>query len=149
MKMIKVNAIGRLTKEVDLRFTSSGRMVGNFTLACDRGVDGNGNQKVTYIKCTQWNKPAETLANFTTKGTLLGVHGDLVSSSYDKQNGEKAYTMELEVDSYEFLEPKETTDQRKNKQNQERQQQYQQQNNQQQSSQNWNQRQQPNFNTPR
>lgn len=61
--------VGRLTKEVDLRYTSSGQAVGTFTLAVNRNfTNQSGQREADYIQCVVWRKPAETLANFTTIG---------------------------------------------------------------------------------
>ena len=112
--MFKAHAIGRLPKEVDLRYTPNGRAVANFSLMCKIGVDGQGNDITSNARCVIWNKPAETIANFTTTGSLLSVEGDIKTSKYD-DNGQTKYKTELIVDTFEFLETREITEQRRQK----------------------------------
>ena len=64
--------VGRLTKDPDLRYTSSGSAVATFTLAVNRNfTKANGNREADFINCVIWRKPAETMANYAKKGTLL------------------------------------------------------------------------------
>lgn len=114
--MLKVTAVGRLSKEIDLSYVGQkGNAVANFNLICKTGVDGQGNDITTNIKCVFWNKFAETLANYTTQGTLIAVEGDLESRVYDKPDGTKGYVTELKGKSFEFLETVAITEQRKQK----------------------------------
>ncbi|MDG4813859.1 single-stranded DNA-binding protein, partial [Hydrogenovibrio sp. 3SP14C1] len=78
----------RLTKDPDLRYTGNGTAVAAFTMAVERSFNGADGQKQTdFISCVVWRKQAETLANYTRKGSLLGVQGRLQSRSYDNQQG--------------------------------------------------------------
>lgn len=64
--------VGRLTKDPDLRYTGSGSAVATFTLAVNRNfTNSEGNREADFINCVIWRKPAETLANYAKKGTLL------------------------------------------------------------------------------
>ncbi|WPH48389.1 single-stranded DNA-binding protein (plasmid) [Enterococcus faecalis] len=115
--MIQLNAIGRLTKEVDLRTTSSGRSVTNFTLACKRKrPDKDGNAQTTFIQCVLWGKPAQVFTKYVQKGTLIAVTGELQTRSYDNQEGITHYVTELVIENFEFLESKETVQSREQKQ---------------------------------
>lgn len=72
--MIKTSAVGRLTKSSELRVTSTGKAVANFALACKRErLDKDGNAQTTFIQCVIWGKPAEVLAKYTQKGSLIAV----------------------------------------------------------------------------
>nr|WP_289859012.1 single-stranded DNA-binding protein [Enterococcus faecalis] len=58
--------VGRLTKDLDLRYTASGSAVGSFTLAVNRNfTNQNGEREADFINCVIWRKPAETMANYT------------------------------------------------------------------------------------
>ena len=103
---------GRLTKDVDLKYTQSGLAVGTFNLAVDRRFkSANGEQEVDFINCVIWRKPAETLANFTGKGTLIGVEGRLQTRNYENKQGQRVYITEVVVDNFTFLEPRQNNSQ--------------------------------------
>ena len=62
--------VGRLTRDPDLRYTSSGVAVATFSLAVNRNFTSqNGERETDFINCVIWRKPAETLANYARKGT--------------------------------------------------------------------------------
>lgn len=104
--MNRVNLVGRLTKEPDLRYTPSGVAVATFTLAVNRPMAKEGQQSADFIPCVVWRKPAENLANFIGKGALIGVEGKNQTRSYDGTDGKKVYVMEVVADQIHFLEPK-------------------------------------------
>lgn len=98
---------GRLTKDVDLKYTQSGTAVGQFNLAVNRSFkNAKGEQEVDFINCVIWRKPAETLANFTGKGTLIGVEGSIQTRNYENKQGQRVYITEVVVNNFTFLEPR-------------------------------------------
>lgn len=98
---------GRLTKNVTLRQTPSGVSVGNFTVAVDRPfTDKNGNRGADFIRCVIWRKAAENFANFTHKGSLVGIDGRIQTGSYQNQQGETVYTTAVVVENFSLLEPR-------------------------------------------
>lgn len=98
---------GRLTKNPELRYTQSGKPVANFTLAVERNFkDLNGEKVTDFINCVIWNKQAEALANYTKKGSLIGVVGEINTRSYENNNGERVFVTEVGVNSFTFLETK-------------------------------------------
>lgn len=107
-----VTLIGRLTRDVELRYTPNGNAVGRFSLAVNRRVPNqNGERTADFINCVVWNKPAETLAQYTKKGSLIGVQGRIQTGSYDNQQGQKVYTTDIVVENFDFLETKAATQQ--------------------------------------
>lgn len=106
--MINIVALtGRLTKAVDLRYTQSGKAVAMFTLAVNRPyANQSGEREADYINCILWGKPAETLANNTQKGALIGVDGSIQTRTYDNQQGQRVYVTEVLAKSFHFLESK-------------------------------------------
>ena len=107
--------IGRLTKELDLRYTSNnGQAVASFNIAVNRQfTNAKGEREADFINCVIWRKPAENMANFTKKGSLVGLEGRIQTRSYDNQQGQRVYVTEVVVDNFSLLEPrsKNTTDQ--------------------------------------
>lgn len=103
--MNKVILIGRITKDVELKYTpGSGKAVTNITLACDKFV--NGEKQADFIPVVVWDKNAENLANFQGKGSKIAVYGRLQTRSYDDKNGEKRFVTEIVASEIEFLDKK-------------------------------------------
>jgi len=105
--MNTVNLIGRLVRDNELKYTKSGKAVATNTIALD---DGWGDNKKTYfIPIVVWEKQAESLANYTNKGSKIAVNGKLTSRSYEMQDGQKRTIIEVVANQYggiEFLDTK-------------------------------------------
>jgi single-strand DNA-binding protein len=103
----KVIIIGRLTKDVELKYTQSGKAVAQFSIAVD---DGYGDNKRTYYpNIVVWGKSAETCSNCIAKGSKVAVCGKLTTRSYDGKDGKKVYVTEVVADMYDgvqFLDSK-------------------------------------------
>lgn len=103
--------VGRLTRPVDLRYTSKGTAFGSFSLAIDRNYKKESGEKETdYINCVIWRKPAVNLSNFAKKGSLIGVEGRLQSRNYENKEGQKVYVTEVLVENFSLLESKAVTE---------------------------------------
>lgn len=96
-------AVGRLTKDPELRRTASGKAVTTFTLAINRAYQSNDGQQADYISCVTWNKVAENVAQYCSKGSLVGIEGRLCSRSYDNSQGQRVYVTEVICDSVQFI----------------------------------------------
>lgn len=104
-----VTVVGRLTKAVDLRYTSNGTAYASFTLATDRDFKNqNGEKETDFINCVMWRKPAENLANYTKKGSLIGIEGRIQTRNYDNQQGQRVYVTEVLAERFHFLESSKT-----------------------------------------
>ena len=104
----RVVFVGRMTKDPVLRKTGTGASVTSFTVACDRRIKTEGQPTADFINCVCWNKVADNTAQFTHKGSLVGVEGRIQTRSYDDQSGRRVYVTEVVADSVQFLEPKGT-----------------------------------------
>lgn len=105
--MNRVVLVGRLVKDVDLRYTPNGVPVANFTLAVNRTfTNQQGEREADFINCQVWRKPAENAANFLRKGSLAGVDGRIQTRSFEGQDGKRVYVTEIVAESVQFLEPK-------------------------------------------
>ena len=105
-----VTMTGRLTRDVDLRYTQSGTAVGSFTLAVDRQFKSkSGERETDFVNCQVWRKSAENFANFTHKGVLVGIHGRIQTRTYDDKDGKKVFVTEVIVDNFALLEPKQAS----------------------------------------
>lgn len=113
--MNNVVLIGRITRDVELRFIpSTGLAVAKFNLAVDRGLYGEKKQEAEakglptadFINITVFGKSAENCANYLNKGNKCAIQGRISTGSYTTQTGEKRYTFEVIADRVEFLESK-------------------------------------------
>lgn len=102
--MNRVVLVGRMTRDPELRRTNSGAAVTSFTLALNRNYNSADGQQADYINCVVWNKIAENVERYCSKGSLVGVDGRLRSRSYDNAQGQKVYVVEVMCDSVQFLE---------------------------------------------
>ncbi|MCT2909283.1 single-stranded DNA-binding protein [Schleiferilactobacillus harbinensis] len=101
--------VGRLTRDVDLKYTNNGTAVASFTVAVDRNFkNAQGERETDFINCVMWRKAAESFAKYTQKGSLVGVEGQIQTSTYDNKQGQKVYVTKLVVDQFSFLDPKKT-----------------------------------------
>ena len=98
---------GRLTRDPEMRYTTSGTAVVSFTLAVDRQFrNQNGDRDADFVNCVIWRKSAENFSNFTHKGSLVGVEGRIQTRNYENQQGNRVYVTEVVVDNFALLEPR-------------------------------------------
>jgi single-strand DNA-binding protein len=116
--MNRANLVGRLTKEVELKYTPNGHPVARFTVAINRiRSNQNGEKEADFINCVAWRKQAENMANFLTKGSQVGVDGRIETRKYQAQDGSTRYITEVIAENVEFLEPKSSRNQNGNQSN--------------------------------
>lgn len=97
--------VGRMTKEAELRYTPSNIAVATFTLAVNRDFKGeNGEREADFINVVLWRQAAENLANWTKKGSLVGVTGRIQTRNYDNQQGQRVYVTEVVAERFQLLE---------------------------------------------
>lgn len=106
--MNEVILMGRLTREPELRNGSTGTAILGFTLAVNRKFNKEGEEKqADFIMCKAFGKTAENIQRFFTKGNLIIIIGRIQTGSYDK-DGQKVYTTDVIVNSFEFSGEKKT-----------------------------------------
>jgi len=111
--MNRIILLGRLVKDPDVKVTTSGKTVCTFTLAVDRPFSGkDGKREADFINIQTWNKTAELIGNYVSKGQRLLVDGRLQIRSYDGKDGRKHYATEVIADRVEFIERKEKSAQK-------------------------------------
>ena len=112
--MIIINnftGIGRLTADPTLRYIPSGTAVCNFNMAIDKGLskdkkselESQNKPTADFINIIVWGKMAENVANYMSKGKLVGVTGRIESGRYEK-DGRTVYTTDVVASQVEFLE---------------------------------------------
>ncbi len=98
-----VTLIGRLTRDVELRYTPNGTAVATFSLAVDDRPAKNGDKRTNFPRIVVWGKLAETVANFLSKGRLAGISGHLATRSYEAKDGTRHYVAEVVASQVQFL----------------------------------------------
>lgn len=119
-----VSLVGRLTKDPELRYTPSGKAVVRTTIAVDKKMSKENKQEAEaknqptadFISLVFWNKLAELVANYLSKGSRIGVIGRLQTGSYEK-DGHRIYTTDVIVNELDFLESSKNGQAPINKQN--------------------------------
>ena len=102
--MNNVCLIGRLTRDPELRTTSSGLSTCTVTIAVDSPrTDEAGNRAADFISVVFWRGTADTVCKYCKKGTEIGVTGRISSRSYDAQDGSKRYVTEVVANSMQML----------------------------------------------
>ena len=106
--MNKVILLGRLTKDPELKVTPSGVNVCSFSIAVNRRFAKEGQPDADFINCVAWNQAADLLAQYTHKGSQIGIQGRIQSRNYDDPNnpGKKVYVTEVVCDNFMFLDSK-------------------------------------------
>ena len=109
--MNKAILIGRLTRDPELRYTSSNRAVCQFSIAIDRPFanQSTGQRETDFINIVVWDKTAENVGKYMTKGRLIAVEGRIQTRNYDNNEGKKVYVTEVVASNVQFLESKNAT----------------------------------------
>ena len=108
--MNKAILIGRLTRDPELRYTSSNRAVCQFTVAIDRPFtnQATGQREADFINVVAWDKTGENVGKYMTKGRLIAVEGRIQTRNYDNNEGRKVYVTEVIASNVQFLESRNT-----------------------------------------
>lgn len=107
--MNKIILTGRLTKDVEVRYTTSQKTVAVFGLAVNREFKNErGEYDADFFNIVLWGKPAELAGNTLRKGNKILVEGRVQNRSYDAKDGTKKYITEIIANNFEYLEKKQT-----------------------------------------
>ncbi|HBB28612.1 MAG TPA: single-stranded DNA-binding protein [Clostridiales bacterium] len=109
--MNSVVLIGRVAKDIDLKYMPSGMAVARISLAVDKELFGEKKQEAIsqgkptadFINVSVFGKQAENAANYLSKGSMCAVNGRINTGSYTTQTGEKRYTTDVLANRIEFL----------------------------------------------
>lgn len=94
-------ATGNLGKDIDIRETTSGTLVGSFSVGVKSGWGDRAS--TLWVRCTLWGKQAEALADYLKKGTPVAISGELSTSEYETNDGEKRFSVECNVGKVTLL----------------------------------------------
>ncbi len=100
--MNQVVLIGRLTKDVEVRYTQDEMAIARFSIAVDRFAKGE--KKADFINILVFGKQAENCEKYLAKGRKVAIEGRIQTGSYTKDDGTKVYTTDVVANRVEFIE---------------------------------------------
>ena len=101
--MNKVFLIGRLSRDPELRHTTSGTAVCQINVAISRPVAQGSEPQTDFINVVVWNRAAENVARYLSKGRQIAIEGRIQTRSYDNNEGKRTYVTEVIASNVEFL----------------------------------------------
>lgn len=105
-----VTLVGRMTRDAELRHTSSNQPVATFNLAVNRNFkNSDGEREADFINCVIWGTKAENLTNWVKKGALIGITGRIQTRHYENQQGQRVYVTEVVADNFQTLEKRDNS----------------------------------------
>lgn len=104
--MNRVILIGRLVKEPQIKTSSKGLKIANYTIAVERPKTANGERQSDFINCVAFGKNADFAEKYLPKGIKIAIQGSWQTGSYTNSQGEKVYTNTCLVELHEFVEKK-------------------------------------------
>ena len=105
--MNKIMLIGNLTRDPELRSTSSGVTVCSFTIAVNRRFAQQGGERQTdFFRINAWRQLGETCARYLAKGRKVAVIGELQARTYQGNDGATRMSLDVSADEVEFLSPR-------------------------------------------
>ena len=109
--MNRVVLLGRLTAKPELRYTPSNVAYTRFSVAVNRPfARQDGTRDTDFINVVAWNKNAETISKYFDKGRQISLEGSIRTNNFTDKEGNKRYTTEVQLDSFEFVESKKQTE---------------------------------------
>lgn len=115
--MNKVVLIGRLSRDPELRHTTSGTPVCQINVAINRPVAQDKEPETDFINVVLWDKQAENVAKYVTKGGQVAVEGRIQTRSYENSEGKKTFVTEVIANNVEFLQTKKNDTSKTNEEN--------------------------------
>lgn len=104
--MNNVSLIGRLVRDVEVKYSKEGKSITRFTLAVDRRYKTEGQDEADFIPCIAFNKVGEFIEKYFKKGQRIALTGQIHTGNYTNKDGQKVYTTDVIVATAEFVESK-------------------------------------------
>ena len=111
--MNRVILTGRLTRDPEVRYSQGEKSIAiaRYTLAVDRKFKKEGEQSADFISCVAMGKNGEFAEKYLKQGTKIVVEGHWQTGSYTNKDGAKVYTNDCMVESHEFCESRNASQQ--------------------------------------
>ena len=97
-----VTLMGRLVADPELRTTTTGKSVANFTIAVDRSYSKNGNKETDFINIVAWENTADFVSKYFGKGSMIAIQGSIQTRNYEDKNGNKRTAFEVVAKEVSF-----------------------------------------------
>ena len=105
--MNQIILIGRLTRDPEVKTTQGGTEVCSFTVAVDRKFkSASGEREADFINCVAWKQRATLIGQYFSKGSKIGIVGNLQTRKYQDKDDRTVYVSEVIVDEVEFIDKK-------------------------------------------
>lgn len=102
--MNKIILVGRMTKDIEIRYTQNQKEVGSFDLAVNRNYkNANGEYDTDFFKCIAWGNLAKTIQTYTSKGSQIAIEGRVENRKYQAQDGTNRYVTEVVVEEVHLI----------------------------------------------
>lgn len=102
--MNKVIFMGRISKDIELRYSADNKAFAKFGLAVNRKYTRDGEQTADFFNCTAFGKTAETIEKYFVKGQRILIEGEIRTDNYTNKEGHKVYSVNVMVERFEFCE---------------------------------------------
>lgn len=107
--MNNINIIGRIGKEIELKFLPTGSAIANFSIAVNQDYkkqDGTKVEKTSWFDITAFGKTAENVNKFFAKGSMIGITGELEQQTWEDQHKQKRSKVVIKLQSFTFIDKK-------------------------------------------
>ena len=102
--MNSVNLVGRVVRDIELKYTGNGTAVANFTVAVDRRFkNAEGEYEADFIDVVVWRQSAEFASKYFKKGEPIAIQGSIQTRNYENNEGRKVYVTEVVADNVSFV----------------------------------------------
>lgn len=103
MSINRITLVGRLTKDPELKVTSTGKSVVEFSLAVNKRIKPQNGPDADFFRVKAWGQTAEYVSNYINKGRLVAVDGRLEQRMYTDSNGNNREIIEVVADNVHAL----------------------------------------------
>ena len=106
--MNSVNLIGRIGKDIELKFLQSGSAVASFSIALDQSYvkDGQKVEKTSWIDITAFSKTAENVSRYFHRGSMIGISGELEQQTWKADDGSNRSKIVVKMNRFTFIDKK-------------------------------------------
>lgn len=102
--MNKIILVGRMTKDIEIRYTQNQKEVGSFDLAVNRNYkNANGEYDTDFFKCIAWGNLAKTIQTYTSKSSQIAIEGRVENRTYQANDGTNRYVTEVVVEGVHLI----------------------------------------------
>jgi len=108
----KLTLVGRLTRDVELRYTPNGTAIANFSIATShkyKANDGSTKEEVSFFNAQAFGSIAEVINQYLQKGSLVFAEGRLIQDNYTDKQGNNRTAYRLNIETIKFLDSKHTS----------------------------------------